>query len=178
MAGVCWAWLGSAVLFGLLHLPTYRWDFVQCLLIIGTARLVLSMAYIKTIDELGGVQKAIEKNYMQKEIQDSAYAYQKEIEAEDRIVVGVNKFQMEEDIASDLLYVDPQVEDNQKMKLGKLKATRDNKRTKAALETLRTAARTDENLMPRIITAVEEYATIGEICGVLREEFGEYKQTY
>jgi len=137
-----------------------------------------AMAYIKTIDELGGVQKAIEKNYMQKEIQDSAYAYQKEIEAEDRIVVGVNKFQMEEEIASDLLYVDPQVEDNQKMKLAKLKATRDNKRAKAALETLRTAARTDENLMPRIITAVEEYATIGEICGVLREEFGEYKQTY
>ena len=137
-----------------------------------------AMAYIRTIDELGGVQKAIEKNFMQKEIQDSAYAYQKEIESGDRIVVGVNKFQMEEDLASDLLYVDPQVEENQKEKLSKLKASRDNAEVKTVLESIRAAARTDENLMPHIISAVEAYATIGEICGVLREEFGEYKQQY
>jgi methylmalonyl-CoA mutase N-terminal domain/subunit len=133
-------------------------------------------AYIRTIDELGGVQRAIEKNFMQKEIQDSAYAYQKEIESEDRIVVGVNKFQMEEDVAPDLLYVDPLVEEQQKQKLAKLKARRNDGQAKAALEAMRTASRTDENLMPYIISAVEAYATIGEICGVLREEFGEYKQ--
>jgi len=137
-----------------------------------------AMAYIRTIDELGGVQRAIEKNYMQKEIQDSAYTYQKEIESEDRIVVGVNKFQMEEEGASDLLYVDPKVEGQQKKKLAKLKSTRDNVLVATALEAMRNASRTDENLMPYIISAVEAYATIGEICGVLREEFGEYKQAF
>jgi methylmalonyl-CoA mutase, N-terminal domain len=137
-----------------------------------------AMAYIRTIDELGGVQRAIEKNFMQKEIQDSAYTYQKEIELEDRIVVGVNKFHMEEDVASDLLYVDPKVEGQQRMKLAKLKATRDNEKVEAMLEAMRNASRTDENLIPYIISAVESYATIGEICGVLREEFGEYKQAF
>ena len=137
-----------------------------------------AMAYIQTIDELGGVQRAIEKNFMQKEIQDSAYTYQKEIESEDRIVVGVNKFQMEEDVASDLLYVDPKVEGQQKLKLAKLKETRDNDKAVASLEAMRNASRTEENLMPYIICAVEAYATIGEICGVLREEFGEYKQAF
>lgn len=135
-----------------------------------------AMRYIKTIDELGGVEKAIEKNFMQMEIQDSAYNYQKEIEEESRIVVGVNKFQIEEDVATDLLYVDQQVEEIQKQKLAELKATRDNEKTLETLETLRLVSRTDENLMPHIITAVEAYATIGEICGVLREEFGEYIQ--
>jgi len=137
-----------------------------------------AMAYIRTIDELGGVQRAIEKNFMQQEIQDSAYTYQKEIESEDRIVVGVNKFQMEEEGSSDLLYVDPQVEGQQKKKLAKLKSTRDNDIVATALEAMRNASRTDENLMPYIIGAVEAYATIGEICGVLREEFGEYKQAF
>lgn len=137
-----------------------------------------AMAYIRTIDELGGVQQAIEKNFMQQEIQDSAYKYQKEIESEDRIVVGVNKFQMAEEETLDLLYVDPQVEAHQKQKLAQLKANRDNGKATAALEAMRTASRTDENLMPYIISAVEAYATIGEICGVLREEFGEYKQAF
>lgn len=135
-----------------------------------------AMQYIKTIDELGGVEKAIEKNFMQMEIQDSAYTYQKEIEEESRIVVGVNKFQIEEETATDLLYVDQQVEEIQKQKLAELKATRDNSKTLKTLEALRLVSRTDENLMPHIITAVEAYATIGEICGVLREEFGEYIQ--
>ncbi len=135
-----------------------------------------AMAYIQTIDEMGGVQRAIEKNYMQKEIQDSAYTYQKEIESGSRVVVGVNKFQMEEDASSDLMYVDSKVEKIQQEKLAKLKATRDGQKTKIALKAMRSASRTDENLMPYIITAVEAYATIGEICGVLREEFGEYKQ--
>lgn len=137
-----------------------------------------ALEYIRTIDEMGGVQRAIEQNYMQKEIQDSAYTYQKEIEAESRIVVGVNKFQVEEDVAKDLMYVDPGVEEVQKQKLARLKASRDSEKARAALEAMRAASGTEENLMPFIIEAVEAYATIGEICGVLREEFGEYKQTY
>ena len=137
-----------------------------------------ALAYIRTIDEMGGVQRAIEKNYMQQEIQDSAYTYQKEIESASRIVVGVNKFQVEEDVASDLMYVDPKVEEIQQRKLATLKGTRDQAKTSAALAAMREASRTDENLMPFIVKAVEAYATIGEICGVLREEFGEYKQAF
>ncbi len=133
--------------------------------------------YIRNIDLMGGVQKAIEKNYMQKEIQDSAYKYQIEIEKNNKIVVGVNKFQMEEKTASGLMYVDPKVETIQKEKLAALKKNRDAKKTEDALESMRLASRTTDNLIPHIITAVESYATIGEICGVLREEFGEYKQS-
>jgi methylmalonyl-CoA mutase, N-terminal domain len=136
-----------------------------------------AMQYIRNIDLMGGVQKAIEKNYMQKEIQDSAYKYQKEIEKNSKIVVGVNKFQMEEKTASGLMYVDPMVETIQKEKLAALKKNRDAGKTEVALEALRLASRTTENLIPYIVEAVECYATIGEICGVLREEFGEYKQS-
>lgn len=136
-----------------------------------------AMRYIRNIDELGGVRKAIEKNYMQKEIQDSAYRYQKEIEKKSRIIVGVNKFQMEEKAASGLMYVDPEVEEAQRSRLAELKKNRDNAAAEAALKALRVASRTPENLMPLIIDAVERYATLGEICGVLREEFGEYKQS-
>lgn len=135
-----------------------------------------AMTYIRRIDELGGVEKAIEKNYMQKEIQDSAYKYQRDIEKNTRIVVGVNKFQMEEESASGLMYVDPKVEAIQNKKLAKVKAGRDPVKASESLGKLRLAAGTQENLMPFIISAVECYATIGEICGILREEFGEYKQ--
>lgn len=135
-----------------------------------------ALAYIARIDDLGGVEKAIEKNYMQKEIQDSAYKYQRDIEKNTRIVVGVNKFQMEEEIATGLMYVDPRVEAVQKSKLAKVKSNRDLAKTSKTLSNLKIAASSDENLIPYIIDAVESYATIGEICGVLREEFGEYKQ--
>lgn len=136
-----------------------------------------AMEYIRTIDGMGGVQKAIEKNYMQNEIQESAYQYQTEIEKNERVIVGVNRFQMEEGAAGDLTYVDPQVEATQKNRLAALKERRDSDHVKRALEALRKAAGTEENLMPYIIDAVERYATVGEICGVLREEFGEYRQS-
>ena len=136
-----------------------------------------AMEYIKKIDEMGGVQKAIEKNYMQNEIQDSAYRYQIEIEKKERVVVGVNRFQMEEQSIGGLTYVDPEVETVQKQRLAALKDRRDPEKVRMTLEALREASGTSENLMPYIIDAVESYATIGEICGLLREEFGEYRQS-
>ncbi|WP_069650621.1 acyl-CoA mutase large subunit family protein [Caloranaerobacter ferrireducens] len=131
--------------------------------------------YIKKIDELGGSPKAIEKGFIQKEIQDSAYRYQMEVETGKRIVVGVNKYQIEEEGHKDILKVDPSVGELQKEKLRKLRAERDNEKVKETLEALRKAARTNENTMPYILDAVKAYATLGEICGVLREEFGEYQ---
>jgi methylmalonyl-CoA mutase N-terminal domain/subunit len=136
-----------------------------------------AMEYIKKIDELGGAPQAIEKGYIQQEIQDSAYRYQQEIESGRRIVVGVNKFQIEEEPPKNLLKVDPEVEKIQKEKLSKLKATRDNLAVKNALEELSKKAMSNENLMPTIITCVKTYATLGEICDTLRRVFGEYKAT-
>lgn len=133
--------------------------------------------YLDKIDELGGAAKAIDRGYIQKEIQDSAYKYQKEIEAGDRIVVGVNKFQIEESAPKGLLKVDPKVGELQKQKLVELRRTRDNVKVNAALEALKNSATGDDNLMPLILQAVKEYATLGEICGVLREVFGEYQQS-
>ncbi|ADL07958.1 acyl-CoA mutase large subunit family protein [Thermosediminibacter oceani] len=136
-----------------------------------------AMEYIQKIDELGGAPKAIEKGYIQQEIQDSAYRYQQEIESGRRIVVGVNKFQIEEEPPKNLLKVNPEVEKIQKKKLETLRATRDNIAVQNALEELSKKAATDENLMPSIINCVKAYATLGEICDTLRRVFGEYKAT-
>lgn len=135
-----------------------------------------AMEYIQKIDNLGGAPKAIDQGYIQKEIQDSAYEYQKEIESGDRIVVGVNKFQIEEPAPSGLLRVDPSVGESQKQKLAQLKANRDSKAVEQSLAELKKVAQGDGNLMPPILKAVKTYATLGEICGVLREVFGEYEQ--
>ena len=136
-----------------------------------------AMEYIDTIDGLGGATKAIEKGYIQKEIQNSAYKYQMDIESQEKIVVGVNKFKTEETEKKDLLKVDPIVEQNQREKIAKLKEERDNEAVEKSLEILREKAKTDENLMPYILESVKTYATLGEICNVLRDEFGEYQQT-
>ncbi len=136
-----------------------------------------ALKYIEKIDELGGAPQAIDKGYIQKEIQNSAYKYQMEIESEERIVVGVNKFQVEEEQKEDILRVDPEVERLQVEKVSKLKAERNNDEVDRTLLSLKEAAKTDENLMPYILDAVKSYATLGEICGVLREEFGEYEQS-
>lgn len=132
---------------------------------------------INKIDELGGAPSAIEKGYIQQEIMDSAYKYQKEIEENERVIVGVNKFQIEEEAPKGLLRVDPAVGERQKEKIEALKAKRDNERVKETLDALRKACSGDENIMPYILDAVESYATLGEVCGVMREEFGEYRQT-
>jgi methylmalonyl-CoA mutase, N-terminal domain len=134
-----------------------------------------SQEYIAKIDELGGAPSAIEKGYIQKEIQDSAYRYQREIEKDERIVVGVNKFQIEEKPPKGLLKVDPTVRVSQIEKLQKLREERDNDVVKSSLAKLKKGAKGDDNLMPLILEAVKAYATLGEICDTLREVFGEYQ---
>ncbi|MBO4725929.1 MAG: methylmalonyl-CoA mutase family protein [Firmicutes bacterium] len=136
-----------------------------------------AMAYIKKIDELGGATRAIDLGYIQQEISDSAYKYQMEIESGERIVVGVNKFQVEEEPPKGLLRVDPSVGEMQKKKIQDVKAKRNNAAVTEKLEALRKACEGTENVMPFILDAVREYATLGEICGVMREVFGEYEQS-
>jgi len=136
-----------------------------------------AMEYIRKIDELGGAPKAIEMGYIQQEIMDAAYKYQKEIESGERIVVGMNKFQIEEEPPKGLLKVVPSVGVLQKQKIANLKARRDNELVKEKLQALRGACEGDENVMPYILDAVKAYATLGEICGVMREVFGEYQQS-
>lgn len=134
-----------------------------------------ALDYIKRIDELGGAVAAIEQGSIQREIQESAYAYQKSVESGDRIVVGVNKFQVEDEKLPELLKVKPEVEAQQRTQLKELRQQRDNASVQAALQQLGEAAQTDANLMPAIIAAVRTYATLGEICDVLRQVFGEYE---
>lgn len=136
-----------------------------------------AMAYIRKIDEIGGAPRAIDKGYIQQEIMDAAYHYQKEVETGKRIVVGMNKFQIEEAAPKGLLRVDPSVGERQKEKLAELRSRRDNQAVAAALTTLRSACEGSENVMPAILEAVRTYATLGEICGVMREVFGEYQQS-
>ncbi|MBB6218481.1 methylmalonyl-CoA mutase N-terminal domain/subunit [Anaerosolibacter carboniphilus] len=136
-----------------------------------------AMEYIKKIDEIGGAPKAIDNGYIQQEIMDAAYNYQKDIEAGKRIIVGMNKFQIKEEAPKGLLRVDPSVGELQKQKLVDLRAKRDNNLVQQKLEALRTACQGDANLMPFILDAVRAYGTLGEICGVMREVFGEYQQS-
>lgn len=134
--------------------------------------------YIDKIDRMGGAVAAIEQGYMQQEMAAHAYEYQHEVELGKRIVIGVNKFNDSKKLAEqDVLTADLSVGERQIARLEKMKAARDNEAVKAALEKLREAAKGTENLMPYLIDAVKTYATLGEICGVLREEFGEYKQS-
>lgn len=130
--------------------------------------------YIEKIDALGGAPAAIE--YMQREIHQAAYRYQKEIESGEKTVVGLNKFTMPEVPVRGLLRVDPAVQERETAKLAQLRLSRDNSAVAGALGSLREAARGEENLMPGFIACARAYCTLGEICGVLREVFGEYRQ--
>jgi methylmalonyl-CoA mutase N-terminal domain/subunit len=130
--------------------------------------------YIDKIDEMGGVIRAIESGYIQGEISHSAYEYQKKVESKARTVVGVNKFQIEEPPPSGLLRIDMSVGERQVAKLRKLRSERNNQAVISSLDKLKKAAEKDENLMPLILGAVREQATLGEICDALREIFGEY----
>ncbi len=133
--------------------------------------------YIHQIDKLGGSPKAIEKGYIQKEIQNSAYQYQKDIEGKKRIIVGLNQFQSEEDELKDLLKVNPEIEKQQIKKLEQTKSARSEKEVIENLTRLKEAAKTDDNLMPFIVDCIKSYATLGEICNELRDVFGEYKDS-
>jgi methylmalonyl-CoA mutase, N-terminal domain len=135
------------------------------------------MEYINQIDKLGGAPKAIEKGFIQREIQNSAYQYQKDVEDKKRIVVGVNKFQSEEETMKDLLKVNPEIEKQQVKKLEEVKSIRAEKEVKEKLNRLKEAANSDENVMPFILDCVKNYATLGEICDKLRDIFGEYKDS-
>ncbi len=132
--------------------------------------------YIEEIDRQGGAVNAIEKGYMQREITESAYRYQREVEKKSRTIVGVNLFKTEEEIPLKILRVDPAVEKKVVERLNRVKRERNNHEVRKALEGIRNAAEEEtRNLMPLVLDAVKEYATIGEICGVLREVFGEHK---
>jgi methylmalonyl-CoA mutase N-terminal domain/subunit len=131
--------------------------------------------YIQQIDALGGALQAIEQGFMQNEIQNAAYAYQKAVESNEQLVVGVNVNEVEEKIDLDKLEVDPRIEQQQRERLAALRAGRDAVKTEALLGQLEAAARTDENLMPLLIECVENELTLGEICGVLRSVWGEYQ---
>ncbi len=135
-----------------------------------------TMEYFRKLDDMGGAIMAIEKGFFQKEIADSAYEYQKEVDEKRRILVGVNDYTTEEKQPIKVLRVDPKVEEEQVASLHKLKRERDNKKVDEMLEKLHYTAEKDENLMPIIINAVKAYATIGEICDVLRKIYGEYKE--
>lgn len=136
-----------------------------------------AMAYIQKIDEIGGATKAIDMGYIQQEIMDASYDYQKKVESGEIIVVGMNKYQIEEEAPKGLLRVDPSVGQMQKNKLVELRSKRDNGQVEATLSALRVACNGTDNVMPYILNAVRAYATLGEICGVMREEFGEYQQS-
>jgi methylmalonyl-CoA mutase N-terminal domain/subunit len=135
-----------------------------------------AMKYIDKIDELGGAPKAIDRGYIQQEITDAAYDYQKAVESGEVVVVGMNKYKSDKEPKQELLKVDPQVGEMQKERLTKLKSERNNEAVEEKLEALRKACEGDDNVMPYIVDAVKEYATLGEVCGVMRDVFGEYEQ--
>jgi methylmalonyl-CoA mutase N-terminal domain/subunit len=136
-----------------------------------------ALDYIEKIDKLGGAVEAISRGFQQKEIQDSAYAYQRAIETNDLVIVGVNKFTVQESPPQGLLRVKEAVEIGQKKSLAELKAKRDGAKVAAALTALATAAKGTDNLMPPILEAVKAYATLGEIANVLRDVFGIHRET-
>lgn len=136
-----------------------------------------AVEYIARIDAMGGALAAIETGYIQNEINEAAYATQQAVERGEQIVVGVNAFtaEGEESAPLDILRVDPAIEAAQRERLVRLRAERDNARVRELLAHLETAARGTDNLMPLFITCVENDVTLGEICGVLRSVFGEYR---
>ncbi len=135
-----------------------------------------AMALIETIDELGGMVKAIEQVYPQREIEKASYTYQKSIEKGDQKVVGVNAHQDDGGTAIDVFNVNPAIEQSQLKSLGERKAKRDASAVEAALTALDNAATGSENLFPFILDAVKQSVTVGEICAALAVRFGRYRE--
>jgi methylmalonyl-CoA mutase N-terminal domain/subunit len=133
-------------------------------------------AYLEKIDAMGGMLKAIERGYVQQEIQDAAYEYQQQVDRAEAVVVGVNRFTVEEEKSIPLQRIDPGLEAKQVERVRALRAKRDVVPWKAALQQVEEAARGGDNLMPRIVTAVDAHATVGEISDTLRRVFGEYRE--
>ena len=135
-----------------------------------------AVEYIEKIDAQGGMLKAIENGYPQREIQEAAFQYQKAVEAETEIVVGVNKFQIKEDETIPILKVDDAIEKNQIEKVRAVREKRDKEKAENALSKVEESAKADENLLPKILDCVENYVTVGEISGRLRKVWGEYNE--
>lgn len=136
-----------------------------------------AVEYIEKIDAMGGVVPAIEAGYIQLEIQQAAYQFEKEVEANKQIIVGVNKFTMKEEEHKNLLKIDMKVQEEQIKFLNQVRAERSNEEVKIKLAHLKEVAQGEQNLMPAIVDAVKVYAGVGEICNTLRDVFGEYKET-
>ncbi len=134
-----------------------------------------AMKYIKKIDDMGGILTAIEKGFVQREIAESAYRYQRAVDGSEKIVIGVNKYRDSEKTRIETLKVNPEVEEKQKRRLERLRKERDGEEGKRALAKIRRVAGRKENLMPVVLDAVKSYATLGEICDVLKNMFGEYR---
>ncbi len=134
-----------------------------------------ALEYIQKIDEMGGAPEAIEKGYVQREIQEAAYAYQRAVEENERIVVGVNKFVTKAEPLGEILRVNPKVREERIKELAQLKAERNGGAVQKNLAALKAAAQGAENLMPRFLECVRVYATLGEICDTLRGVYGEYQ---
>ena len=137
-----------------------------------------AVEYIRKIDEMGGVVAGIERGFIQKEIENAAYEYGQSVEREERIVVGINKFQTHDEAPIELLEIDEEVGSAQINRLAKVKADRDSERVEQALKAIEDGARGDVNLMPLILEAVRAYASVGEICHTLRGVFGEYQEVF
>ena len=132
--------------------------------------------YINEVDKIGGALKAIERGYIQKEIANSSYDFQRAVDAGDEAVVGVNKFAVKDEVLPELLEVGTEVEQKQVARLKKLKAERNNQKVSQVLDKVRQVARGNDNIMPVLIDAVKAYATLGEISDALRDVFGEYRE--
>jgi methylmalonyl-CoA mutase N-terminal domain/subunit len=132
--------------------------------------------YFRQIEDLGGVIPAIEAGFFQREIAEASYRYQREIETKERISVGVNEYIMDEPIEIPILAMDAEGEQRERQRLARLRRERDSGLASQRLEALREACQGSENLMPYILDAVNAYCTLGEICGVMREVFGEYQE--
>ena len=133
-------------------------------------------AYFQKIEALGGVIPALEKGFFQREIAEAAYRYQREIDARQRVIVGVNEYAEDEPVRIPLLEMDPEGYERQVARLQRVRHERDNERVGATLQALREAAQTTKNTMPYILDCVRAYATLGEIMGVFRQVFGEYRE--
>ncbi|HKF28197.1 MAG TPA: methylmalonyl-CoA mutase family protein [Candidatus Binataceae bacterium] len=131
--------------------------------------------YLSKIDDLGGAVAAIERGYLQREIQNAAYLYQREIETRERIIVGVNQFTSGDEPPTDILKVNPELEEKQKRSVARVRAQRDSAKAARALKQVETAARDGSNVMPTIVDAVRSWCTLGEIADAMREVFGEYQ---
>jgi methylmalonyl-CoA mutase N-terminal domain/subunit len=133
-------------------------------------------AYFQRLDRMGGMVRAIEQGFPQREILEASLRYQAEVERKERIIVGVNDYVEEEDRRIPILKISPEVERSQAERLANLRAGRDPYRMVGALQDLQAAAATDENLMPCLIAAVKANATLGEVCAALKEVFGTYRE--